>query len=357
MVSLAFVLFFCFFSKPAAAQDSLAEDVKSIIDNAVNDSNAGKVKVSNNDYNVADTTATDSQNQNSQDQNNQGQNKPADASQPSITLASPQQREVMVNTNVKFSGKSSPGVIVDVTVTDEDTNNKSIQHQSLSKLNGSATTGKDGGWLYVPQYQFVPGEYSVTASFNDPKLGSIQSEKIFFTIVDPNGASNWPIISRTWIISMSAVGAAIFFAIIFLIWRRRVSSQKSANNSANSLRANLADENRAIPKSNDSIESNEELEELNDEALEVEKELIGVAREVNDSMKKMEKFKRESIESKDNQSNGGMPEQEMEKYINGVEEELLNVSEEVTETMERVGDMRGRIVGKIRRKKRADQGK
>jgi hypothetical protein len=100
---------------------------------------------------------------------------------------------------------------------------------------------------------------------------------------------------------------------------------------------------------------NQSLNDLNSEALDVEKELIDVAKEVNESMRKVKNLKRDSLKINKKRKQKTLEEisseEGLEDDIDGVEEELINVSKEVNEAALKVEDMREKIVGKMRRKK------
>jgi len=366
LLSVLFIVGFLFYSKAASAIDVTPQDVKSIIESAIKNDPKGKVNVTNNEYTVGDSA----------DQNALSTADPAlneekvsvkDEEKPVISFEFPRSREAVVNTGVKFSGKTSPGVIVDVVVTDEDNNRKFFQHQSSSRLNGNATADKNGEWVFIPQFQFVPGEYSATASFADAKLGTIQSGRVFFTIVDSNGASYWYPINNTWLGIVLGIVVLMVLGYFLFLRKRRISSKAVAGK--NNLYSdqdsfggdNLGNEQtlRIIDYKESDVQEelsiNQSLNDLNSEALDVEKELIDVAKEVNESMRKVKNLKRDSLKINKKRKQKTLEEisseEGLEDDIDGVEEELINVSKEVNEAALKVEDMREKIVGKMRRKK------
>ncbi|MFZ2189020.1 MAG: hypothetical protein WAV73_05675 [Candidatus Moraniibacteriota bacterium] len=367
LLSILFVMGFLFYSKTVLAIDATPQDVKSIIESAIENDSEGKVNVTNNEYTVEDNAASTAPSIIDPTLNEEKVNI-KDNDKSVISFEFPRSREAVVNTGVKFSGKTSPGVIVDVVVTDEDINRKFYQHQSSSRLNGNATADKNGEWVFIPQFQFVPGEYSATASFADAKLGTIQSNRVFFTIVDSDGASHWYLISSVWFSIVFGIGISIALGYFFFLRKRRISFRVAAeknnlysdqnsfkgDNSGNEQTLRIIDY-KEVDAPQEESSTNQSLIDLNSEALDVEKELIDVAKEVNASMRKVENLKRDRLEinKKRKQKNFDeiSSEEGLEKDIDGVEEELINVSKEVNEAALKVEDMREKIVGKMRRKK------
>ncbi len=327
-----------------SASATTSEDVKAMIEDALKDSD-GNVTVTNNNI----TEGGEKQNQGNSSQENSSES----TQSPSIVLNSPGQREIILNTNIKFSGKTSPGVIVNVTVSDEDLEKKFIQHQSSSKMGGNVTADKNGDWVYVPQFDFIPGEYSAVAYFSDPKLGSIQSERVFFTVVDGNGSSQWSIISKTWAWIGIVFLALAILSTAFLIFREKIFGKAREKNSLDfgpTVFDSAAGKNQTltiIDYDGPGMGNHENLDELNEESLEAEKELIDVTKEVNESMKKFEELKRDVINKKEDK----LDKNELGEEITSIENELLDVNKEVNEAVSKVEDMREEIVKKIKKRK------
>jgi len=243
---------------------------------------------------------------------------------------------------------------LDVWSSDEDLDKKFVKHKSRSKMKGTATADKDGSWVYVPQFQFVPGEYSAVASISDSKLGNIQSDRVFFTVVDGKGASQWSIINQTWIWIGIGILIFIFLLAIFLIFRKKIFPGKLQPRMNSEVEPSVFDFNsnknqvlKIIDYDNSENNRQENLENLNEESLEAEKEIVDVAKEVNESMKKVAELKR-NIAGKNEQM---ISKSEIEQDLNQVEEELLNTTKEVSEAASKVEDMRGEIIEKMRRRK------
>ncbi len=347
------ILVLCFTFHFVKAADT-SQEVKDIIDNVINDP-SGKVNITNNEYKEkAKKDEIDS----SQTTDGADSSQTNDSEKSAISLTSPGAREMVVNTNVKFSGKASSGVIVNIMVIDEDSERKFIRHQATSKLNGNVTADKKGEWVYVPQFDFIPGQYSVVASFMDNKAGTVQSDRIFFTIVDSSGDSSWSIFDKAWIIVLIIFISfvVLFFALLFFWKNKFFKARKKKNNFDFDLEPSVfgpSEEKvqtlRIIDYDSPGMEHKENLDDINEESLEVEKELIDVSRAVNESMQKIEKLKRDSLSGKI-RGETKISEEDLASDINDVEKELIDVSKEVSEVVSKVEDMRESIVKKIKRK-------
>lgn len=349
------------FSLAAFAQtvdQNTTQDVSAAIDRAVNDSN-GKVQVTNNKYEVSGNAPADFA------QTQQDENKPAVTEKlpDAISIDAPKQREMMTNTSVRMFGKAPISVLLDVLVIDEDVYKKTIIHEDPVRISGTTTSDKTGEWVFVPQFQLVPGDYSVVITYKDATKGSISSEKIFFTVSDSMGATSWPLISRNWIyLGIFILVVLIGGGISYWIWRYNVRQASDAFHvSARIVDTPLKFKKEIaptvaldMPALNDGIENfyfDKNTGTLNEVDADVEPALVKkvaqavvleMSKEITKEIPQRVVPKNEEILEVKTETVADL--QSVKESATKLEKELLKVSREINNTMQEVGQLRQEII-------------
>lgn len=140
-----------------------------------------------------------------------------------ITLSNPAQGQIIITSSLLFTGKAPTGVIVTVTIQDEDYQKAFQVHETNLIINGTTTSDRSGDWVYVPSKNLVPGKYSIVAAFQNENNGSISTDKIFFTVADENGLTSWFSIPGVTLVLVIAVvvAALVFIAMKMINGRKR----------------------------------------------------------------------------------------------------------------------------------------
>jgi len=107
----------------------------------------------------------------------------------SINITSPHNGDSVLQSNIQISGTAPPSILVNVIITDTDTSRALVAHQSNGRVEGSVTSDDGGAWVYTPQQQLVPGEFSVQASYTNAQKQTINSPSIKFVVITATGAS------------------------------------------------------------------------------------------------------------------------------------------------------------------------
>lgn len=133
-----------------------------------------------------------------------------------ISISNPMQSQVIVTEGFSVAGKAPAGVLITITIQDEDYAKVFQVHETNLITNATTTSDRNGDWIYIPSKNLVPGKYSIVAAFQNNTSGSISTDKIFFTVADETGATSWfAIPGSTFIIVM----AFIIIALIIVIFR------------------------------------------------------------------------------------------------------------------------------------------
>ena len=139
-----------------------------------------------------------------------------------INITSPQNGDSIQQSNIQVAGTAPASVLVDIVITDADTSKSLIAHQPNGKVEGSVTSDDGGNWVYTPQTQLVPGQFSVQASYTNAQKQTINSPSIRFVIITVTGASE--ILSnnaRRSFIAGGVIGVVLLSALVFHLARRR----------------------------------------------------------------------------------------------------------------------------------------
>lgn len=133
-----------------------------------------------------------------------------------ISISNPMQSQVIVTEGFSVAGKAPAGVLITITIQDEDYAKVFQVHEQNLITNATTTSDRNGDWVYIPSKNLVPGKYSIVAAFQNNTSGSISTDKIFFTVADEAGATSWfAIPGSTFIIVL----AFIIIALIIVIFR------------------------------------------------------------------------------------------------------------------------------------------
>lgn len=147
---------------------------------------------------------------------------PVDGTLLNISLVNPAQGQIVLSSSLTFTGKAPSGVIVSITLQDEDYQRIFQVHEVNLITNGTTTSDRNGDWVYVPSKSLVPGRYSVIASFQTDSSGSISTDKVFFTVADDTGATAWfGIPGITLIIIILIVVVALVIVIFRMMSTRK----------------------------------------------------------------------------------------------------------------------------------------
>ncbi|MFS8130859.1 MAG: hypothetical protein ACMG57_02675 [Candidatus Dojkabacteria bacterium] len=139
-----------------------------------------------------------------------------------ITLTNPAQGQIIITSSLLFTGQAPTGVIVTVTIQDEDYQKSFQVHEANLIINGTTTSDRKGDWVYVPSKNLVPGKYSIVAAFQNENNGSISTDKVFFTVADENGLTSWfSIPGVTLVLVIAVVIAALVFILMKLMNGRK----------------------------------------------------------------------------------------------------------------------------------------
>jgi len=133
-----------------------------------------------------------------------------------ISITKPTQSQVIVTEGFTVSGKAPSGVLITVTIQDEDYQKIFQVHEQNLITNATTTSDRNGDWIYIPSKNLVPGKYSITAAFQNDTTGTISTEKIFFTVADESGATSWFSIPGSTLIVIATI---VIVAIIIIIFR------------------------------------------------------------------------------------------------------------------------------------------
>ncbi len=133
-----------------------------------------------------------------------------------ISITKPSQSQVIVTEGFTVSGKAPAGVLITVTLQDEDYQKVFQVHEQNLITNATTTSDRNGDWVYIPSKNLVPGKYSVVAAFQNETTGSIGTEKIFFTVADDAGATSWFAIPGSTLIIIFSV---LIIAVIVIVFR------------------------------------------------------------------------------------------------------------------------------------------
>ena len=143
----------------------------------------------------------------------------APSSSTAVAIDEPRPDDTVVGTQLQISGTAPPGVVVSVNIVDADTARHNIVHQPNGRIDGSVTSGSDGGWVFVPEVQIVPGQFDAQASYASGQHQTITSAKVPFVVVDASGQSQISILSWQWKIGFPLVVLALLGGGVWL-WRR-----------------------------------------------------------------------------------------------------------------------------------------
>jgi len=147
----------------------------------------------------------------------------ATADKTSINITLPQNGDSVLQSNVQITGTAPDSTLINIVITDTDTSKALVAHQNNGQVEGSVTSDDNGNWVYTPQQQLVPGQFSVQASYTNPQQQTINSPAIKFTIITATGASE--ILSndtrRTFLAAGIIVVISVLSIIIHLNHRRR----------------------------------------------------------------------------------------------------------------------------------------
>lgn len=133
-----------------------------------------------------------------------------------LSIAIPSQGQVITTTSLTISGKAPAGVLITVTIQDEDYQKAFQVHEINLITNGTTTSDKNGDWVFIPATNLVPGRFSVSASYLNASNANVSVEKIFFTVADGNGSTSWFSIPGGTLIIIFVI---IIIFLLFVIFR------------------------------------------------------------------------------------------------------------------------------------------
>lgn len=131
-----------------------------------------------------------------------------------ISLSTPSQGQIIVTNSLSITGEAPAGVLITITLQDEDYQKAFQVHETNLILNSTTTSDRNGNWVYVPPKNLVPGRYSVVAAFQNAANSSVTTDKVFFTVADDMGSTSWFTIPGGTLIVI--VVAVIIFLLILI---------------------------------------------------------------------------------------------------------------------------------------------
>lgn len=93
---------------------------------------------------------------------------------PEITI--PSLGAVISSKDILFKGVATPNVNITIYI-------KDIDHAQVNTITGKSKSDNFGVWSYSLSSELSPSNYTVMATANDPKLGTVNSEIIKFSII------------------------------------------------------------------------------------------------------------------------------------------------------------------------------
>lgn len=239
----------------------------------------------------------------------------ARAATPTVVITSPREGETIVNTNIQITGTAPPNELVQIKIVDTDTNLPAIEHQSTPQLAGSVTTDTNGEWVFVPQQQLVPGQFSVQASHvSSDGSGQVHSSAVVkFVAVDATGSRGWlsKLIKRRILIA-----AGLFVLLLVWVYLAFVRKKRRQGSAVQSQATSTAEEEAAkpaveevsslfakTPEGKKYLEAqSEKLAVLDEEADKIQQDLAKAAEQLEATNEEVEQFRKDILKSKERNS-------------------------------------------------------